>query len=117
MVLKFAEPAVSKMERMDSIMAGSANVATIASRLLPIPPNADPASSPARIRKNVPNASKYTSAMMFPAKFSGVCETNTGISNPAATVEAKTMYGAAIKIHEVVEEITGCFRKSLARSA
>jgi hypothetical protein len=58
MVLKFVEPAVSAMERIDNIMAGSASVATIASRLLPIPPNADPASSPARIRKNVPNASR-----------------------------------------------------------
>ena len=50
-VLRFVDPAVSAMAKMDSIMAGSASVATMASRLLPIPPNADPASKPARIKK------------------------------------------------------------------
>jgi hypothetical protein len=39
-----------------------------------------------------------------------------GTNNPAASVEANTMYGVAVKIHEVVVETTGCFRKSLARS-
>ena len=54
---------------------------------------------------------------MLPAKSSGVLETKTGTNNPAASVEANTMYGVAVKIHEVVVETTGCFRKSLARSA
>jgi hypothetical protein len=98
-------------------MAGSVSDATMASRLLPIPPNVDPASSPARIRKNVPSARRYTSAMMFPAKFIGVWEVNVGTSRPAESVEANRMYGVAVKIHEVVVETTGCFRKSLARSA
>ena len=90
-----------RAQTVDNIIAGSARVAMIASRLLPMPPNADPASSPARIRKNVPRARRYTSAMMLPAKLSGVWERNTGINRPAATVDANTMYGAAVKIQEV----------------
>ena len=90
-MLRLVEPAVNAMAKMERIMAGSVSDATIASRLLPIPPNADPVSSPARIRKNVPSARRYTSAMMFPAKFRGVCEVNVGTNNPAASVEPNTM--------------------------
>ena len=57
-VLRLVEPAVRPTAKMDRIMAGSVRDATIASRLLPMPPNADPVSRPARIRKNVPRASK-----------------------------------------------------------
>jgi hypothetical protein len=91
MVLRLVEPAVSAMAKMDSIMAGSASVATMASRLLPIPPKADPASKPARIKKNVPRAKRYTKAMTLPAKFNGFWETKIGTKSPAASVEAKTM--------------------------
>jgi hypothetical protein len=47
----------------------------------------------------------------------GVWDVNVGTNSPAERVVANTMYGVAVKIHEVVVEITGCFRKSLARSA
>ncbi len=55
--------------------------------------------------------------MMFPAKFIGVCEMNVGTSRPAVKIEANTMYGVAVKIQEVVVEITGCLWNSLAKSA
>lgn len=54
---------------------------------------------------------------MLPAKFMGDWDANAGTSRPAESVEANRMYGVAGKIHEVVVEITGCLRKSLARSA
>ena len=57
-VLRLVDPAVSAIAKIAMIMAGSVSEATIASRLLPIPPNEEPASSPARMRKNVPSASK-----------------------------------------------------------
>ena len=55
---RFVEPAASASERMASAMAGSLMAAMVISRLLPMPPNAEPGSRPASARNTVPSSSR-----------------------------------------------------------
>jgi hypothetical protein len=76
---------------MESIMAGSVNEKTMASRLLPIPPKGEPASIPANIRKKVPTVNNDTTVMTSPAKLNGTRERKMGTNKLAASVEANRM--------------------------
>ena len=51
---RFVEPADMAAVKRLSIIAGSTRIATVISLLLPSPPKAVPASSPARAIKNLP---------------------------------------------------------------
>jgi hypothetical protein len=77
--------------KIESIIAGSVNEKTMASRLLPIPPKADPASMPASMRKKVPTVNNETTVMTSPAKLSGTRERKIGTNKLAARVEANRM--------------------------
>ena len=64
---------------------GSARPATVTARLDPIPPNALPASSPARARKNVPSRKSDISRRM-PANASGGRDVSTGAASAATSI-------------------------------
>ena len=108
----FARSASAKTARMT---VGSARAATATSRLLPMPPNALPASSPASARKNVPSR-KSDMSRMIPAKASGGREVRTGAASAATSIAPASTYGVARKIQDVVSETTGVLPSSLRRS-
>ena len=90
MWLMSVEPAVMATVKMASIIAGSATAAMVISRLLPMPPNALPGSSPPSARKNLPSASRPTSASTSPNKLIGACTVTIGTSRPATSAVMKT---------------------------
>ena len=95
---------------------GSASVATIASRPLPMPPNADPASGPAKIRKKVPSANIHTSAMMLPAKVQQGVETKDRDQQPCRHRRGKHDVRRCGKIQGGRrEEIASCFLKQFGQ--
>ena len=65
------------------IIAGSAMAEMVISRLLPMPPNALPGSSPPSARKNRPSAIKPTTASAPPNKLIGAFAVTIGTISPA----------------------------------
>ena len=53
---RLVEPALSASAKIASATVGSASAATVISRLEPMPPNAEPGSSPASARNTVPSS-------------------------------------------------------------
>src|SRR5260370_19364335 len=111
--VELARRATVKIAR---IMAGSAIAETVISRLLPRPPNELPVSRPARARKKRPSAKRYTAAITPPKRLRGASVAVMGIISPTRVAVAKTMYGAAEKIHDAVFGITIPLRSNLKRS-
>ena len=84
------EPAMSASENMSAIIAGSASVANIASRLEPRPPKLVPTSRPASPRKKRPAPSSATMAMRSADQENSNPVAKVGTSAAATQVEAKT---------------------------
>ena len=75
-------------------MAGSLIAAIVISRLLPMPPNAEPGSRPASARNTVPSSSRYTTANRSATALKGSGVTSIGTSSDTTTVLPKTTNGA-----------------------
>ena len=83
-------------------MTGSTRAEKNASRLAPIPSNAEPVSIADIIKKNLEIPSKYSIRIRSPLKIAPVCICRTGIKAVAASVKVKISTGEILNIQEVV---------------
>jgi hypothetical protein len=71
-----------------------------------MPPNAEPGSSPASARKNVPSRSRYTRTTRSPHASKAEGATSAGTRAAVATVAENTTNGAGRKSQEALRETT-----------
>ena len=90
MVESCVEPAISASEKTMVIIAGSASVANIASRLAPRPPKLVPTSKPASARKKRAAPSSATIAIRSADQLNKSPVANVGTSAAATQVAANT---------------------------
>ena len=91
MFATLAEPAMLTTVFSLALIAGSASVANIDSRLAPRPPNAVPTSMPASARKNRPTPSSASIAIRSADQENSSPVAKVGTSAAATQVEANTM--------------------------
>jgi len=89
-VESWVDPATSASEKTMTIIAGSASVANIASRLAPRPPKLVPTSSPASARKKRAEPSSATIAIRSADQEKSSPVAKVGIRAAATQVAAKT---------------------------
>ena len=98
------------------IMAGSASVANIASRLEPMPPKLVPTSMPARARKKRALPRRAVIAMRSADQLNVSPVANVGTRLAATQVAAKMRYGAVRNSQEALSAKTTSLRTRRRRS-